>query len=293
MNGTIPSAFDVGCTVVVPIRITPLAAVCTATYDSNACGHFDDKRFPGHVVNLTLNGRWTLCGRDGHRELEAGDVVVGRAFDRYGCRHPRHTRGNNLLVGLSPGALDSDEAPIFERETVTVPGLERRIRRTLAAQDADAFDSLVFELVDDVARRSHDDERQVGSRIRMQRAKRFIEHHAADPIGLRDIADSIGLSTFHTLRQFRRAFGLTPHDYLARRRLREAMRLLARDRTGIAAVAKAVGFPDAAYFSRFFVRCTGVTPTAYREQENPNVAGAARRNAAHEITCRIRRTGTR
>lgn len=58
--------------------------------------------------------------------------------------------------------------------------------------------------------------------------------------------------------------GRTPAELLREATLREAQRLLARTSLSCAQVASALGFEDASYFSRFFRREAGITPTGFR-----------------------------
>lgn len=58
--------------------------------------------------------------------------------------------------------------------------------------------------------------------------------------------------------------GRPPGEILREVTLREAQRLLARTTLSCAQVATELGFDDASYFSRFFRREAGVTPTAFR-----------------------------
>src|SRR5262249_5500954 len=56
----------------------------------------------------------------------------------------------------------------------------------------------------------------------------FIHTHYRERIGLSDIAQVAHLSSFHFLRAFKATYGVTPSVYLNRKRLNEAMRLMAR-----------------------------------------------------------------
>jgi methylphosphotriester-DNA--protein-cysteine methyltransferase len=58
-------------------------------------------------------------------------------------------------------------------------------------------------------------------------------------------------------------FGLPPSDYQRQLRLRAARRALAGG-TAVADVAAATGFADQAHLTRWFRRCYGITPGAYR-----------------------------
>jgi AraC-like DNA-binding protein len=66
---------------------------------------------------------------------------------------------------------------------------------------------------------------------------------------------------------FGRELGLSPWQYLNRYRIKQAQELLHRTSDSITAVALQVGFNDPAYFSRVFRKQVGLSPSAYREQD--------------------------
>jgi AraC-like DNA-binding protein len=86
--------------------------------------------------------------------------------------------------------------------------------------------------------------------------------HAAQAT-LADLAEVAGCSRFAAYRAFRGRFGLSPSDYQRQLRLRAARRALAGG-TAVADVAAATGFADQAHLTRWFRRCYGITPGAYR-----------------------------
>ena len=73
------------------------------------------------------------------------------------------------------------------------------------------------------------------------------------------------LSPYYFARQFKRATGLPPHQYVIARRVERAKRVL---QTGgdfsLAQVAAHAGFSDQSQFSRHFKRLVGVTPREFR-----------------------------
>src|SRR5262245_59506912 len=58
------------------------------------------------------------------------------------------------------------------------------------------------------------------------RAKDLADARYAEPLGVDDMARAAGLSRAHFSREFRRAFGESPHAYLLTRRLERAAALL-------------------------------------------------------------------
>ncbi|MGV9342338.1 helix-turn-helix domain-containing protein [Streptomyces sp. NPDC003688] len=79
-------------------------------------------------------------------------------------------------------------------------------------------------------------------------------------------ADALGYSRRTLVRAVRAATGQTPKGFIDRRVILEAKRLLAHTEMPIGRVGAAVGFPDAANFSKFFHLHTGQTPVAFRAE---------------------------
>ncbi len=111
-----------------------------------------------------------------------------------------------------------------------------------------------------------------GARISTQpravtQAVDFIHDNYAAGLSLSDIAAAVHLSPFHLSRIFKKATGVSPHQYLLQVRVNSARSLLAAgagDRS-LAEVAAAVGFADQSHLTRHFKRILGVTPRQLRQ----------------------------
>ncbi|MER5514119.1 AraC family transcriptional regulator [Streptomyces sp. NPDC002763] len=79
-------------------------------------------------------------------------------------------------------------------------------------------------------------------------------------------ADALGYSRRTLVRAVRAATGETPKGFIDKRVVLEAKRLLAHTDLPIGRVGAAIGFPDAANFSKFFHLHTGQTPVAFRAE---------------------------
>jgi AraC-like DNA-binding protein len=79
-------------------------------------------------------------------------------------------------------------------------------------------------------------------------------------------ADALGYSRRTLVRAVRAATGETPKGFIDKRVVLEAKRLLAHTDMPIGRVGAAVGFPDAANFSKFFHQHTEMTPAAFRAE---------------------------
>ena len=97
-------------------------------------------------------------------------------------------------------------------------------------------------------------------------AVRFIRENYAHEVTLLDMAQAAGMSTFHFTRLFKKAMGMSPHQYLVEIRVHSALALLAggTERPSLAVVAAAVGFSDQSHLTRQFKRILGTTPKKAR-----------------------------
>jgi AraC-like DNA-binding protein len=101
------------------------------------------------------------------------------------------------------------------------------------------------------------------------RAKDLADARYFEQLDVDDLADAAGLSRAHFSREFRRAFGESPHAYLLTRRLERAAALLRTTDRSVADICLSVGLQSIGSFTTSFTRTYGVSPTAYRAQFPP------------------------
>jgi len=106
------------------------------------------------------------------------------------------------------------------------------------------------------------------------RAKDLADARYSEPLGVDDLARAAGLSRAHFSREFRRAFGESPHAYLLTRRLERAAALLQTTDRTVTEICFAVGLQSVGSFTTSFTRTYGISPTAYRARFAPASARA-------------------
>ena len=106
------------------------------------------------------------------------------------------------------------------------------------------------------------------------RAKDLADARYAEPLDVEDLARAAGLSKAHFSREFRRAFGESPHGYLLTRRLERAAALLRTTDRSVADICVSVGLASVGSFTSSFTRTYGVSPTVYRARFPPAAAYA-------------------
>jgi AraC-like DNA-binding protein len=96
------------------------------------------------------------------------------------------------------------------------------------------------------------------------RAKDLADARYREPLDVAALAAAARLSAAHFSREFRKAFGESPHQYLLTRRLERAAALLRSTDRSVADICFTVGLRSVGSFTTSFGRAFGVSPTAYR-----------------------------
>ena len=102
----------------------------------------------------------------------------------------------------------------------------------------------------------------------------LVEQHFRDHEPLSFYAAVLGVTPDHLSRSCRHTAGQSALQILHERLMLEARRLLAYSPMPVTEVAQQLGYDDAAYFSKFFSRAVGNTPSAYRTLVASGVKGA-------------------
>ena len=130
------------------------------------------------------------------------------------------------------------------------------------------------------------------------RAKDLIDARYREPLDVPALARAAHLSTAHFSREFRKAFGETPHHYLLTRRLERAAALLRDTDRSVLDICTSVGLQSVGSFTASFNRTFGVSPTAYRAKFPPAasramVPGCVVRVFGRPQTARLEKTAAR
>jgi AraC family transcriptional regulator len=100
---------------------------------------------------------------------------------------------------------------------------------------------------------------------RLRRVKELVEANIEADLSLGEMAQSVGLSTPHFARMFRKSTGETPHQFVLRQRIERAKAMLRAPNARILDVAVACGFKTQQHFAQVFRDVCRVSPTEYRQ----------------------------
>ncbi|KRB45715.1 MULTISPECIES: helix-turn-helix domain-containing protein [unclassified Terrabacter] len=100
--------------------------------------------------------------------------------------------------------------------------------------------------------------------VHLRRARDHADRHYAEPLDLDALAAEARLSKYHFLRLFRTTYGVTPTEYVSRRRIERAQDLLRATNLTVTEVCHAVGFSSLGSFSSRFRAVVGESPSEFQ-----------------------------
>lgn len=100
----------------------------------------------------------------------------------------------------------------------------------------------------------------------MEQAAQYFRMHYNKPISIEDYAVSHNMSISWFIQNFRQYANTTPAQYVQSLRLTNAKMLLETTNYNITEIANLVGYENPLYFSRFFRKQCGMSPSQFRKQ---------------------------
>lgn len=232
--------------------------------------------FPPHshetfVIELVESGsdEFVCAGRRYWTEpgdivvLNPGEVHTGRPHGSRWLHYRSFYPTPELLDALSS---DAGATPLLSLRRIGSPAIREenlsaafvRAHEACAANDANAVWGF-RELFARLARYFVPSEPVAVVSERLHTARAILAARLAERVTLEEVSRLVHVSPFHLCREFRKTFGLPPHQFRLNARV-EASRQLLKAGTSVSAAALATGFADQSHFTRHFKRIVGLTP---------------------------------
>jgi AraC family transcriptional regulator len=189
-----------------------------------------------HFVSLTISDAALSAASDGsNREVELRSTG-----------HLEDARVRALVA-----AVNAERAAGFPSGRVFLDSVEQAIAAALVGRHA----------VRDRPVRVH-----IGglTPAQLRRVTELVDAKIEAGLSLREMAESVELSTAHFARMFRKSTGQCPHQFVLRHKVDRAREMLRAADARVLDVAVACGFRTQQHFARIFRRMCGASPTEYR-----------------------------
>lgn len=251
------------------------------------CAPTPDKFYTSHVVALTLDGKFKndLPVIGGKRDISyrRNEILLYPAGLTHVGYDPQEM--DLLAVYLEPDFIERAARDLIGGERVELvprfklddPFVENFIRFLLTEAETGECGSLYAEsLATALAIRlvkNHSAAKLVlleygGGlpKYKLRRVVEYINESLDGELPLSTLAAVCELSVYHFARQFKQSTGATPHQFVLRRKIERAKRLLTETNSSVAEIAFRLGFADQSHFTKLFFSVTGATPKTYKNQ---------------------------
>lgn len=165
-------------------------------------------------------------------------------------------QGENSLIGRLLEELiswcQSDET--FENSTY-----HKQVAETLADHQSEIWRKI--NLIDSIKMSTKEEIYR-----RILKVELYIEQELPKKINLSELCEVAGLSRFHFLRKFHEANGLSPHQYILRRKIQKSCGMIKQKNLTLSEIADQIGFSDIHSFSKVFRRIMGFPPSQLRKK---------------------------
>ena len=258
---------------IVPAPPTPGIDRIEASFKGN---FFEPHRHDTYAIGVTLYGVQTFRYRGANHFSCPGQIIVlhpdeihdGAAGTDDGLRY-RMLYLEPSLVRTAMGNL-ATPLPFVRMPVIKDHRLSATLISALETLDCDLEDIQATEIISDVTdglvRHSEQREghRQGSCDPGVWRTRDYLLENCQRNISSHELEDVSGLDRYSLARQFRSAFGTSPHRFLIMRRLERARQLMSQG-IRLAEIAAIVGFADQSHLSRHFKKAFGLTPGKWVE----------------------------
>jgi AraC family transcriptional regulator len=200
-------------------------------------------------------GEWVGLMNVSHLQLGISDAVLmaccGGAYGGVELRPSR--KFANARLSALVAAVHAEMVAGFPSGRLFLDSVERAMAVTLVKDHA-------------VRRRPIQIYRGGLGSARLRKIKELIQAKMEDDLSLDEMAQSVGLSTAHFARMFRKSTGESPHQFVLHQRLERAKAMLCAPDARVLDVAVACGFKTQQHFAQVFRGVWGVSPTEYRQE---------------------------
>ncbi len=222
------------------------------TDEKGSIGGLDvSKVDPAVIRGFLSNGQQTEVEEfAGSLLRELGDAVTSRLFRDY------------LLLNIQFTTQAYIESLGADREQFLKRVGAEHIHEAVAG--VDTLEPYVCTLLSEALRLRDEKQKRQGKKVLREALDYIEEHYTNASLNLNEVAQAIDMSPNYFSGMFSQEMEQTFVEYVTGKRMEQAKRLLRESDASTAAVATAVGYKDAHYFSFVFKKTLGLSPREWR-----------------------------
>jgi len=215
-------------------------------------------------ILVVTYGKATFFSNFGSLTINSGDLIIIPPDTKHSFTSKNGYKDRSIYIDKLN--LDTDKLHILRGEENGFPDLTKMLMEAYKKEKEDRFSS--FE------EKSKFFIRHIMNLLSMEqdlplcaKVRNYINTNFSDPALNEDyLAKRFVYNGNYLRRNFKSSYGLTPMQYLAFVRISQAKNLLRFAKNhSVGEISRQCGFPDQLYFSRFFKKHTGISPTEYRK----------------------------
>ncbi len=189
-----------------------------------------------------------------------------------------HQENRNITINFTQTRLDDTIKRIFEQPRVFTIDLSMRKFIQFATLELpeyegsseighDAFSQNIVNIFKQLLTDRIFPENETPQRIDLEVIDRYLDNHMSEKICVEDLARKVHTSPSHFFTLFRQETGISPRQYLIKRRVEKARQLLETTRMSIVEISNETGFSSQSALNNTFKAQFGCTPGSIRKAE--------------------------
>lgn len=215
-------------------------------------------RRPGSIIYIPADSEWTGWD-EGDATASYLLVSIGREFagEAFGASTYHRPTGLPPWIGFRDGTMEMALQKI---------AAELRYPDPFSATMVESQVAQLFVQMIRLNRIRNQPAKGGLSPFDLNRVVAMIDCLSEDRPTLANMANELGISRFHFSRAFKQSTGMTPHAFIAKRRLEQSAEFLRSTNLSATQIALECGFASSSHFTIAFRRAFGTNPIEFRRR---------------------------
>ena len=242
---------------------------------------------PAHIhelfeIYLNLSGNVSFMVENHIYQISRGSLIITRPFEYHHCICHDNKEHEHYCLQFSGSENKELLKPFFDREKgknnhiilsqELTASIIRHLDKLLHSENNSTIDNYYhfLRVLQIIQNNAASPEPEISENIpeNLRKVLDIISVHYMEPINVATLASDIFVSVNTLERYFKRYLNITPSEYIKRKRLSVAMKML-KSNTSVSLVASQCGFSDTSNFIQIFKRAFGKTPYQYLKSGIP------------------------